>query len=67
MTITDADIHVTAEKLVNRYGEDAVAVLQERVAALSASEDSWSEDVLLRTLTAVEDLLARRVVDADIR
>ena len=67
MTIADAEIHRTAEKLVERYGDNAVAVLQERIEALTAPEDNWSKNVLLRTLTAVEDLLARRVANADSR
>ena len=67
MTIADAEIHRTAEKLVERYGDSAVAVLQERIEALTAPEDNWSKNVLLRTLTAVEDLLERRVANADSR
>ena len=67
MTIADAEIHRTAEKLVEQYGENAVAVLQERIEALTAPEDNWSRNILLRTLTAVEDLLERRVANADSR
>ncbi len=67
MTITDAEIHRAAEELVKRYGDNAAEFLQERVAVLSAPEDSWSKNVLLRTLTAVEDLLERRVANADSR
>ncbi len=67
MTIADAEIHRTAEKLVERYGDSAVAVLQERIETLTAPEDNWSKNVLLRTLTAVEDLLERRVANADSR
>ncbi len=67
MTIADAEIHRTAEKLVEQYGENAVAVLLERIEALTAPEDNWSKNILLRTLTAVEDLLARRVANADSR
>ncbi len=67
MTIADAEIHRTAEKLVEWYGDNAVAVLQERIEALTAPEDNWSKNVLLRTLTAVEDLLERRVANADSR
>ena len=67
MTIADAEIHRTAEKLVERYGDNAVAVLQERIEALTTPEDNWSKNVLLRTLTAVEDLLERRVANADSR
>jgi hypothetical protein len=67
LTIADAEIHRTAEKLVERYGDNAVAVLQERIEVLTAPEDNWSKNVLLRTLTAVEDLLARRVANADSR
>ncbi len=67
MTITSAEIHRAAEELVKRYGDNAAEFLQERVAVLSAPEDSWSKNVLLRTLTAVEDLLAHRVVNSAIR
>ncbi len=67
MTITDAEIHRAAEELVKRYGDNAAEFLQERVAVLSAPEDNWSKNVLLRTLTAVEDLLERRVANADSR
>ncbi len=67
MTIADAEIHRTAERLVERYGDNAVVVLQGRIEALTAPEDNRSKNVLLRTLTAVEDLLERRVANADSR
>ena len=67
MTIADAEIHRTAERLVEWHGDNAVVVLQGRIEALTAPEDNWSKNVLLRTLTAVEDLLARRLANADSR
>ena len=67
MTIADAEIYRTAERLVEQYGDNAVVVLQGRIKALTAPEDNWSRNVLLRTLTAVEDLLERRVANADSR
>ncbi len=67
MTIADAEIYRTAERLVEQYGDNAVVVLQGRIEALTAPKDNWSKNVLLRTLTAVEDLLERRVANADSR
>ncbi len=56
--ITNADVHSAAEELVERYGGSAMAVAQERVAALSAAQDQSGMNVALRILSALEALPA---------
>ncbi len=54
----DADIQRAAEELVERYGDNALAVARERIAALSTAQDQSGVNVALRVLSAVENLLA---------
>ncbi len=54
----DADIHRAAKELVERYGDDAMAVAHERVAALFTAQDRSATHIALRVLSAVEILLA---------
>ncbi len=56
--IADADIRRAAKELVERYGDNAIAAAQERVEALSTSQDQSVVNVALRVLSAVEVLLA---------
>ncbi len=56
--IADADIQRAAKELVERYGDNAMAAAQERVEALSTSQDQSEFNVALRVLSAVEVLLA---------
>ena len=56
--IADADIQRAAKELVERYGDNAMAAAQERVEALSTSQDQSVVNVALRVLSAVEVLLA---------
>ncbi len=60
MVVADADIHRAAKELVEQYGDSALAVSQERVEALSTSQDQSEVNVALRVLSAVETLLASR-------
>ncbi len=56
--IADADIQRAAKELVERYGDNAIAVAQERIEAVSTSRDRSEVNVALRVLSAVEVLLA---------
>ncbi len=58
MVVADADVQRAAKDLVERYGDSALAVAQERVEALSTSQDQSGLNVALRVLSAVEALLA---------
>ncbi len=60
LVVADADIQRAAEDLVERYGDSALAVAQERVEALSTSQDQSGFNVALRVLSAVEALLASK-------
>ena len=60
LVVADADIQRAAEELVERYGDSALAVAQERVEALSNSQDQSGLNVALRVLSAVETLLASK-------
>ncbi len=60
LVVADADIQRAAKDLVERYGDSALAVAQERVEAFSPSQDQSGIDVALRVLTAVETLLASK-------
>ncbi len=60
LVIADADIQRAAEEFVERYGDSALAVAQERVEALSNSQDQSGHNVALRMLTAVEALLGNK-------
>ena len=56
--IADADIQRAAKELVEQYGGSALAAAQERVEAVSTSQDRSEVNVALRVLSAVEVLLA---------
>ena len=56
--IADTDIQRAAEELVERYGDNAMAVAHERVAALFTAQDRSATHIALRVLSAVEVLLA---------
>ncbi len=56
--IADADIQRAAKELVERYGGNAMAAAQERVEAVSTSQDQSEVNLALRVLSAVEVLLA---------
>ena len=60
MVVADAEVQRAAKDLVERYGDSALAVAQERVEALSTSQDQSWLNVALRVLTAVEALLASK-------
>ncbi len=60
LVVADADVQRAASELVERYGDSALAVAQERVDALSASQDQSGFNVALRVLSAVETLLASK-------
>lgn len=52
--IADIDIQRAANELIERYGASAMAVAQERVAALSAAADQAELNIALRVLSALE-------------
>ena len=52
--IADIDIQRAANELIERYGDSAMAVAQERVAALSAAADQAELNIALRVLSALE-------------
>ena len=56
--IADADIQRAAKELVERYGDDALEIARERIAAFTAANDQSAVNVNLRVLSAVETLLA---------
>ncbi len=58
--IADADIQRAAKELVERYGDDALEIARERIAAFSAAHDQLAVDVNLRVLSVVETLLASK-------
>ncbi len=60
MVVADADIQRAAKELVERYGDSALAVAQERVEAFSTSQDQSGLNVALRVLSAVETLLVSK-------
>ncbi len=55
--IADTDIHRAAQELVERYGDNATSVAQERITTLSAGNDQSGMNVALRVLSALESLL----------
>ncbi len=57
MVVADADIQRAAEELVEWYGDSALVVAQNRVEALSTSQDQSEINVALRVLSAAEALL----------
>ncbi len=56
--IADVDIQRAAEELVERYGDNALAIAREHVVALSAADDQAGMNAALRVVSALEDLLA---------
>ena len=56
--ISDTDIQRAAEELVERHGDNALAVAREHVAALSAANDQAGMNAALRVVSALEDILA---------
>jgi hypothetical protein len=56
--IADTDIQRAAEELVERYGDNALTVAQERAKAHTTSQDQSGLNIALRVLSAVETLLA---------
>ena len=52
--IADADIQRAAMELVERYGDNAMSVAQERVAEFTAKQDQSGVNVALRVLSALE-------------
>lgn len=55
--IADTDINSAAKELFERYGDNAIGVAQDRVAALSTAKDQSTANVALRVLSALEILL----------
>ena len=55
--IPDSDIRVAANELVERYGDNAMSVAQDRIAEISAKSDQSGMNVALRVLSALEVLL----------
>lgn len=55
--IADTDINRAAHELIERYGNSAMTIAQERIATLSAAHDQSAVDIALRVLTALESLL----------
>ncbi len=60
LVVADADIQHAAKELVERYGDSALAVAQERVEAFSTSQDQSELNIALRVLSAVEALLTSK-------
>ena len=60
MVVADADIQRAAKELVERYGDSALAVAQQRVETFSASRNQSWLNVALRVLSAVEALLSNK-------
>ena len=58
--IADADIRRAAKELVERYGDNAMSVAQERVSELAAEQDQSGMNVALRVLSALEVLFECR-------
>ena len=58
--ISDTDIQRAAEELVERHGNNALAVAREHVAALTAANDQAGMNGALRVVSALEVLLASK-------
>ena len=58
--IADADIQRAAKELVERYGNSAMSVAQDRIAEFSAKHDQSGMNIALRVLSALEVLLEHR-------
>ena len=55
--IADIDIQRAAQELIERYGNSATSVAQDRITALSSGNDQSGMNVALRVLSALESLL----------
>ncbi len=55
--IADIDINRAAKELLERYGDNATSVAQDRITALSAGKDQSGMNIALRVLSALESLL----------
>ena len=60
MVVADAEIQRAAKDLVERYGDSALAVAQERVEDFSSWHDQSGLNVALRVLSTVEALLSNK-------
>jgi hypothetical protein len=58
--ITDIDIHRAAQELVERHGDSATFVAQERITTASQDNDQSGLNLARRVLSALETLLERR-------
>lgn len=56
--IADIVIQRAATELIERYGDNATAVAQERVKVLSSVNDQSGMNIALRVLSALESILA---------
>ncbi len=56
--IADIDIKRAAKELLERYGDHATTIAQDRVAALAAGKDQSEMNIALRVLSALESILA---------
>ena len=56
--IADIDINRAAKELLERYGDNATSVAQDRITALAAGKDQSELNIALRVLSALESLLA---------
>lgn len=55
--IADIDIQHAAKELIERYGDSAKSVAEDRITALSQANDQSAMDIALRVLSALESLL----------
>ena len=55
--ISDIVIQHAATELIERYGDNAAAVAQDRVKRLSAGQDQSGMNIAFRVLSALETLL----------
>jgi len=58
--ITDIDIRRAAQELVERHGDSATSVAQERVSTASQDNDQSGFNLALRVLSALEVLLEEK-------
>ena len=57
LMIADIDIQHAAKELIERYGDSARSVAEDRITALSQANDQSAMDIALRVLSALESLL----------
>ena len=55
--IADIDINRAAKELLERYGDNATSVAQDRITVLSAGKDQSEMNIALRVLSALESLI----------